>query len=243
MKKLIILGMVLALLLPSAVLADVLVDGWQDATMDELQQAQQDISNRISELRAAASVDVDSVELSGSGTSILSDVVIPFSPSRVIVECEDDTSVKFTGEEYDYTFSAKTREESFFSAVGTFDLLVESPGAWTVVVEPIMDGGMLPMNGNGPFVSDFFELPAPMIVSITADPAGMDAFLTNLIVKLHNQYENIDSWGGDSLTNELLSTDDSFAADVILEPVDGRDQYCLSVTCEPGVEWSIAPKN
>ena len=55
--------------------------------------------------------------------------------------------------------------------------------------------------------------------------------------------KNIDSWKGDSLTNELLSSgNESFAADVILQPVNGRDQYCISVTCEPGVVWSVSPK-
>lgn len=243
MKKLLALCALIALLLPVVALADVLTSEWQEATLEELLQAQQEISNRISELRAAAASDVERVELSGSGTSILSDVVIPFAPSRVIVECEGETSVKFTGGAYDYTFDAKTHEESFFDQTGTFGLLVESPSAWSIVVEPITAGGVLPLSGSGPFVSDFFELPAPMIVSITVNASDMDALLSNLIVKLHHQYENIDSWKGDSLTNELLSSgNESFAADVILQPVNGRDQYCISVTCEPGVVWSVSPK-
>ena len=111
-----------------------------------------------------------------------------------------------------------------------------------MTVEPIVDGGALPMEGSGPFVSDFFELPAPMIVTVASDAREMDDLLSNLIVSLCHQYENIESWRQESLTNELLSGGDTFSADVILQPVDGRTQYCLSVKCEPGVSWSITPK-
>ena len=69
MKKLLALILVLVLCLPAMALADVLADDWQDASMEELLDAQQNISNRISELRAAAAADVERVELSGTGTA------------------------------------------------------------------------------------------------------------------------------------------------------------------------------
>ena len=242
MKKLLALCLALLCLVSAAASAEVLADGWQDAGLEALQQAQQDIANRISELRAASAPAADRVELSGSGTSILTDVAIDFSPARVIIECEGETSVAFTGGDYDYTFSASSYEQEFFDQTGAFDLLIESTGPWAVTVEPIADGGALPMEGSGPFVSNFFELPAPMIVTVASDAGEMDALLSNLIVSLCHQYENIESWRQESLTNELLSGGDTFSADVILQPVDGRTQYCLSVECEPGVSWSITPK-
>ena len=108
----------------------------------------------------------------------------------------------------------------------------------------IMDGGTLPLSGTGPFVSDFVELPTPMIVTVEGNKGSMNALLTNFIVKLNHQYKNLDAWQGDSLTNEMFTgTTAPFSADVILQPVDGRTQYCISVICEPGVEWSITPKN
>lgn len=243
MKKLLALCLALLIFIPAAASAEVLADGWQDADLEALQQAQQDIANRISELRVVSTPTADLVELSGSGTSILTDVAINFSPARVIIECEGEISVAFTGGDYDYTFSASSYEQEFFDQTGTFDLLIESAGAWSVTVEPIADGGTLPMEGSGPFVSDFFELSAPMIVTISSDAGEMDAMLSNLIVTLCHQYENIESWQEESLTNELLSDGDTFSADVILQPVDGRMQYCLSVKCEPGVAWSITPKS
>ena len=133
--------------------------------MEELLDAQQNISNRISELRAAAAADVERVELSGTGTAILSDVVIPFAPSRVKLTSEGSCTAKLTGGAYDYVFDGDSYEEKFFDQSGTFNLLVETTGSWSFVVEPIMDGGTLPLSGTGPFVSDFVELPAPMIVT------------------------------------------------------------------------------
>lgn len=241
MKKLILCATLLVLV-PVVVFAQVLADGWQDASLEALQQAQQEISNRISQLRAVSAPSDARVELSGEGTSILSGVSVDFSPSRVVIECDGKTSVTFTGGKYDYTFDASSYSVDFFDETGTFDLLIESVGSWSVTVEPIVDGGILPMEGKGSFVSDFFELSAPMIVTVSSDATGMDALLSNLIVKLCHQYENIESWQRESLTNELLSDGDTFSADVILKPVDGRTQYCLSVTCEPDVAWSITPK-
>lgn len=117
--------------------------------MEELLDAQQNISNRISELRAAAAADVERVELSGTGTAILSDVVIPFAPSRVKLTSEGSCTAKLTGGAYDYVFDGDSYEEKFFDQSGTFNLLVETTGAWSFVVEPIMDGGTLPLSGTG----------------------------------------------------------------------------------------------
>ena len=242
MKKLLALCLALLSLVSAAASAEVLADGWQDAGLEALQQAQQDIANRISELRAASAPAADRVELSGSGTSILTDVAIDFSPARVIIECEGETSVAFTGGDYDYTFSASSYEQAFFDQTGAFDLLIESTGPWAVTVETDCRRRRATHGRRRPLCFRLLRASAPMIVTISSDVEGMDALLTNLIVALCHQYENIESWQQESLTNELLSGGDTFSADVILQPVDGRTQYCLSVKCEPGVAWSITPK-
>lgn len=246
MKKLVCIALVLLFCLPSSAMADVLTDGWESATLEELQAAQHEISARIVELQAAVSDEastLEKVELSGNGTSILTDVVIPFSPSRVILTSDDNCSAKLTGGIYDQTFESNDYEEAFFDQQGTFSLLVETAGAWTFTVEPIAYGDSLPMEGVGPFVSDFIELNAPMIVTITCDASKMDAMLTNMIVKKHYDSKYSDIWGADSLTNELLTASDApFSADLILQPEVDQTQYCISVICEPGVEWSITPK-
>lgn len=243
MKKLLVLTLCLLLCAPATALCDVLAHGWDAAPMEDLQEAQTALSNRISELRAAAASDVERIELSGTGTAILSDVVIPFAPSRVLIECDGSTSAKLTGGAYDYTFTASGYSADFFDQTGTFGLLVEADGAWSFTVEPVKYGGTLPMSGSGPFVSDFFDLPAPIIVTLEAGKGTMSAMLSNMIVNLHCQFKNMDMWQGDSLSNEMISdSSEPVLLEAILQPVEGRTQYCISVTCQPGVEWSITPK-
>lgn len=242
MKKLIIMALAVLLCLP-ALTASALDMDLSTATLEELLQLQQDVANRISELRAAETSTAERVELSGSGTAILSDVAIPFSPSRIILEAEGDISVKLTGGSSDYSYSATDYNAVFFDQEGTYTVLVEATGAWSFTVEPILSGGTLPMSGSGPYVSDFFELPAPMIVTIKGSKGTMTSLLSNFIVKLRCQYKNMNLWQADSLTNQLFSSSsEPFSADVILNPVTGRTQYCLSITCDPGVEWSITAK-
>ena len=62
MKKQLALCLALLSLVSAAASAEVLADGWQDAGLEALQQAQQDIANRISELRAASAPAADRVE-------------------------------------------------------------------------------------------------------------------------------------------------------------------------------------
>lgn len=143
--------------------------------------------------------------MSGTGTAILSDVVIPFAPSRVKLTSEGSCTAKLTGGAYDYVFDGDSYEEKFFDQSGTFNLLVETAGAWSFVVEPIMDGGTLPLSGTGPFVSDFVELPAPMIVTVEGNKGSMNALLTNFIVKLNHQYKNLDAWNGAQLHHDTPS--------------------------------------
>ena len=73
-----------------------------------------------------------------------------------------------------------------------------------MTVEPIVDGGALPMEGSGPFVSNFFELPAPMIVTVASDAGEMDALPPHLLVPLCQQCEKTESWRPEPLTIELL---------------------------------------
>ena len=241
MNKILAILMVLLICLPSAALADVLADGWQDASMDELLDAQQDINNRISELRAAEAANVDAVKLSGSGTDIVSEVVIPFAPARITIT--GSGTFKLSGGT-DTTFTAKGYQQDSLTKSGTYQLLVEAEGDWTFTAEPIAAGGTLPLSGSGPFVSDFIELPQAMIVTLTGEPGTMESLVSNFIVHLNHEYENLDLWGYDALSNELFTkSTESFTADVILQPVDGRTEYFISITCDPGVEWSITPKN
>ena len=243
MKKLIVITLSAVLLFPVFALATTLSVDISTATLDELQQAVLTIANRISELRAVAAPSSERLELSGIGTTILSNVTIPFSPSRIIIETDGDFSATLTGGPYDHNFSTDLYNAVFFDEQGTYTLLVEAKGAWTFTVVPIMPGASLPLSGTGSYVSDYFELPVPMIVAVKCAPGSMTEYLTHFNVILHCQYENSNSWRNDYLSAEMVTPSSGlFQEDVIINPISGRMQYCISVSCNPGVEWSINPK-
>lgn len=213
------------------------------ANLDELKNAKEIIENRISELQSSEPISSSEIiEISGSGTSIISDITIPFSPSRIIVNCDGKLDGELIGDT-NFSFSANTQTAKFFDGSGSFDFLVEASGDWSISIEPIVYSQTFPISGTGEYVSDFFDLDSPMIVTVKGDPSTSSSQFTNLIFKLHHQYEYLTSWGYDALTNEFMSQkDDQFVKDVILKPVNGRDQYCISITCDPGVQWSIETK-
>ncbi len=243
MKKWMLLVLAINLCVPSIAFADVLSVDFSTASLDELLQAQQQIADRIAELQTTDSASIERLELSGTGSSILSDIVIPFSPCRIILESSTMATVTLTVDSYDFKFIADRYDAEFYSKQGTGTLRVETDGDWTFTAEPIIEGAAFPMSGSGPYVSDFFELSAPMTVTVKGAPGAMMVYPSNLTVMLREQYESVDLWGGITLASKRLTpAGDAFSADVTLLPVTGRTQYCLAVICGPGIEWSITPK-
>ena len=101
MKKMITVILVLLLCLPAFALASTLTIDLSTATLDDLLQAQQQISDRISELHSASAPSADRIEFSGNGAAILSDVKISFSPSRIILQAEDRITATLTSGKHD----------------------------------------------------------------------------------------------------------------------------------------------
>lgn len=241
MKKLLSVLLALCLALPLAALASVLSDTWQDASLSELQDAQLKIAERIGQLQAAEIPEGEAIVVQGSGTDIKTGIKVDFSPSRITFKGEG--KVELTGGKYGVNMNApnglmvQNMEET-----GDLSALVEANGDWELTIEPIKMGASLPMSGSGPFVSDMFELPGPMIVTVSAKMTEGDNS-SNFITKLHYEYKNINGWSGDSLTNEILwGKNESYGSDLILKPQNSKNRYFLSIYCQPGVEWSIAPK-
>lgn len=246
MRKLITLALVLMLALPAAATAEILAPGWQDAPVDELLAAGQAINERVAQLRAAQSTSAEGLLFQGSGTSILNDVAIPADPSRVILtSLKGKAKATLSGGAYDIVYEIKDGQtQEFMEKGGTYTLLVEADGDWSFEVQPIRQGGSLPLEGSGAYVSDFFPLTAPLIVSIKADLGEMTDLLSLTTLRLHHQYEVSEALWQDRvlITNLISSASPDMSGDIILSPVKGRDLYVISVDCAPGVSWSIIPK-
>lgn len=241
MRKLLLLFLVLTLLvLPAS--ADVLTQDWQSADLDELLAAQSAIANEISTRRAAEQPTVQAFTSSGSGTTILSNIEVPYSPARVTFTADSKASLSLPGK-YDHTYqltSAGTVVE-LLDDQSTYNAMITASGAWSLTIEPIVAGQTLPFSGTGDGVSDFFQLTTPVIATISWDASGVTGWFNQMSVTMCHQYKNISAWQSDLLLNEL-DLDVTGSVDVILSPTQGRDEYCFAVSAADGLKWSISYK-
>lgn len=244
MKKALALTLALLLALPAAALsAEILADGWQDAPLEELLAAQQTIADRVSELRAADAPPAEAVTLKGTGTSIVTSVEVPVIPARVTVK--GSVKVTLSGGSYDRSFNMWEESASceLLDEAGTYDVLVEGAGAWSVSIEPLKEGGTLVLSGVGPYVSDFFPLASATIVHCVMDASKSDAWSASLYLKVGHQYTNIDAWDTNNVVGDsLFSAPLKLEGDGIVKPVKNRSQYFWVVDVPVDASWSITLK-
>lgn len=243
MKKLLSCILTLLLILPAAASADVLAPDWQTAALDDLLAAQTLLANEISARRAADQPAADKIELSGTGTSILTDIMVSSSPVRVSFSSDTEAKLTLSGGEYDHVYHNNKAgcTIQLLDDAANYSAMVEGAGGWSLVIEPIMPGGKLPYSGQGEAVSDFFDLSAPMIVVVSWDASESQSWAESLYVRLNHQYSNISSWDSDRLVGEF-PIEKIGSMEVILKPTKGRSEYCISVETGADVKWSIAPK-
>ncbi len=241
MRKLITLMLVFSLLvLPAA--ADVLTQDWQSASLDELLAAQSTLANEISARRAAEKPTAEAFSTTGTGTAILSGIEIPYTPARVTFSSPTKASLSLPGK-YDHTYQVYTGGSvvELLDDPGTYNAMVTATGPWSLIIEPIKSGQTLPVSGVGYGVSDFFSLPAPVIATVSWDASGVTGMFNQITVRFCHQYKNISSWQSEVMMNEL-NVDRTGSMDIILQPVQGREEYCLAVTAADGLQWSISYK-
>ncbi|MCE5342331.1 MAG: hypothetical protein LLF96_01895 [Eubacteriales bacterium] len=239
MKKLLAVLLAFALLGSSAIAEKLTID-LATATIDELTAAQATIGNRISELRAAQAPSGETITLTGNGTTIQSNVVVTQVPARVVVK--GLVQVTFTGGDYDLVFNSWQLQESCESLTdaGTYELLIEGDGDWTVSIEPLKEGGKLECSGAGPYVSDFFPLSSSTIVHCVLDASTLDEWSASLYISIGYQFESFDSWTYDTVVGESIFTNPlTLEGDGIIKPVKGRTQYYWIVDVPLGATWSI----
>ena len=239
MKRFFCIFLALLTLAASPALAQVLTIDLDTATIEELTAAQAQIGDRISQLRAAAAPAAEAITLTGSGTSIISGVEIAAVPARVTVEgkVKATLSGKF---DLAYNIGKSSFSCDVHTYAGPHDLMVEGDGDWTVTIEPIKEGGSLVSSGVGPWVSDFFPLDSAAILTVKADPTGMEGMLSNANFCLYQPLKYMNTYSYSALTNELITaTGDAFVADVIAKPDEAGALCFWHVKVAPGVAWSI----
>lgn len=208
-------------------------------SLEELVTLQERITTRISQLRAANIPAGDVVTISGTGTTVLTNVNIPFSPSRVVIDSVSGLSLKMTGGKWDRNYSGKQHVD-YLSESAVFEALIETKDDWNVTFEPITEGGTISIKGEGSYVGGFFDIPNTTIVTIKAKAGNLDNYMCNFSAQVI--YNSGYGWTYDYHASELMTSNTTFEKDSILKPSKDTNQYFWYIDCDPGVEWEITVK-
>lgn len=253
MKKLMpILVSALLAIAPASALADTLSIDLDTATYDELADARDQITARMDELLAAQATPApaeatDGVHYSGEGTTILSDVQLPYDYNVLTYTASRGTGYKLMGDgDKQLSYCSGQQQCDIVSGPNTAKLLVEGKDAWTMDVEPLVSASALTAaEGVGCYTSPIFPLETDSIISLhVVDPDGKYEFQDALSIdctlyilmgdgKLRSDKLVI----GASMTEEC-----TYDADLILSPIDGAAGYVLVVNVLPTYEWSATLK-
>lgn len=243
MKKLIALAAAAMLAMPGAAFADVLADGWQNATLDELKAARAALDQQIQDM-ALQEAAQGTVTFEGEGVTILDGFTLPAGVWYRKVNYSDRdymTSEKMTES---INGTAKTiyfnrPEVAVFLLTGetTFDYLsVEIGCDWTIEYIPIADLGGMAADGSSCLVSSF-TCTKPTKVTATASRSGMDRgyygislyALTN-----RNKLEHVAY-----IASGNLEEGQTAVTDAIVSPSNDYQFFIWQVVCDEGVQWSI----
>lgn len=247
MKKTFFIFLVLSMILyTSGALADVLSDGWKDATDAELEAAVAEINAEM-QGRKATRTDASSGEtISGHGTSI-EQITVSTAPARIILTCEDkmtSTPATITGGSRELELNPYRTGVAvgLMPETGTFTALVETSGDWSITVEPLASvGAFTAFSGACSAFTDTFTLAGPTIATLATETVedGLGSFIVEL------WYQS--AWGWDYAYESTLIADfvkgEPYSYDMILKPVDGATAYAIRVYSNyDGLNWTITAK-
>lgn len=243
MKRLAAVLLMMAFIVPCVASADVLADGWEDAGLDELIDAQEQIGQRIKAIRAESAISDDLIVLTGSGTTIVKEpITISAIPARVTVK--GNVQLTLTGGIVDFVYNKDSMAYDCddLTYTGQYTALIEGVGDWEITIEKIRPGGSFDAGGTGHSVSDFFTFTEPTIVDLVIDKSMTTEIRPRMHVYMGRQHKYDDGWGLDILLDDSFYSDQRIEKEIIVKPEDGRTEYYWIVDVPEGVEWSITAK-
>lgn len=183
-----------------------------------------------------------SVIISGNGNTVKA-IQVDFSPSRVTLQ--GIAEVEITGDKFPGPrFSGGYSDQTSFTLVmfNSGDLLakVDATGEWKLTIEPIKGGGVLPLSGKGPFISDLIELTEPMEITLIADGSKLNEE-AQIVAFIQYPPTEDGSFQDEYLAFGERTTLDKprITLETTLNPEGHRKQGVLSVYCNAGLEWSV----
>jgi len=200
-------------------------------------------SSQTADITATADIqEHEPIILSGNGDT-LKVFELNFSPSRITLQGR--AVVEITGGQFPVAyFSSEYEHQQSFTVLayyeGSVGARVEATGDWTLVIEPVKGGGVLPLSGTGSFISDIIELIEPLQITFVAD--GSKANGVSRISAWMNYPPTADGgWEEEWLVLGGLITPEipRITTKVLLNPEGQIKSGIITVYCGHEVEWSV----
>lgn len=236
MKKLFCLVLVGLLSISCVAFADTITIDLDTASIEELETAKDAIEARIAELKAVAITPADEIYITrGNGTQILNDFIEPSTISRFVVTADTKFIVTYNKMNIQLTVkSIGCNYADFIDCTDGFSqVMIESQGEWAIDYSPLKRTYSPYMSGNGSYVTDYFAIKTPAIVTFTVEG---DYSLCHV-----SQY-SIDENGKVHLVgtpiDQYISGQETF--DIIVKSKKDNAQYFFfEINCHDDVKWSI----
>ncbi len=247
MKKLLAIALMLCLFLPCCASAEgVLVDGWENASLDELMDARDALAKAIAQKRVQPAQETP-VTFSGSGVTITDGFTLAagvwcrwINYSDLSYSLSPKVTESVNGKN-DLIYLPRPEVEVFqLSSNTTYDYLaVEIDCDWSIEYIPLDYHGTLDLSGSTSAVS-CFTCTRPTLVTVTASRHGMDRGyygLHLLAISKDGRLREVDSTAFGN-----LEEGESVSVDAIINPSTDIEFFLWQMVCDAGVEWSITAK-
>lgn len=243
MKKMLSI-LVALVMMPCAALSDgVLMDGWQQADMDELIAARAELDRQIAQMSVVDTAD-GMLSFSGTGVTILDGFTLPAGIWYRKVTYSDRSywhSPKLTesvNNKTDLIYFHRPEVKVFQCTEETaFDYLsVEIDCDWTIDYIPLDAPSSIECSGEACMVRSFV-CNRPTKITLTASRHNMDHgyYGLNLLA--------VDKWGRLKhiayTGSGNLEEGETAVVDAIVSPSDDIDFFIWQMVCDEGVSWSI----
>ncbi len=247
MKKLLLLTLAMILVLPSAALADgVLADGWQNASLEELENARAALDQQIISLQTPITEDAETMTFTGTGLDVIYNITLPAGAWAYLVTlpeaasgtttiCEDGENFKdwHTTAYNHYAHAAYYRQDTTINFI-----TMDYPAAWELTITKLPEVSSAAYTATGSGVSGFFLPASAQIVNISTT-ASCDGYFTLDVLEANVWGTNPDGHGAAHGTLKKGATqEDTY----LFTPDDEIYGYVWMMNCPDGYQWSITVK-
>lgn len=210
-------------------------------TESELQDLINQATAQLELLRSAQSENPEALEFTGTGTKILTNIDVNFSPCRVTFEQEKKGEFKVSyvlgnsSRNLLHEYSG-TKSITALTKTGVFEFDIEASSSWRLLIEPLVKTGeSINLEGTGDYVSDIFMISTSTILSLNAQYNDFDNFIITAYTSTDGS-----SWSTDGLTNGLKSAGNSESIEKIIRVT--KPTYIFFTVDFNSGDWSIKPQ-